>query len=176
MLELTVAIAVTVLIMPAIVAAFIIFMTIPAEEGNELTAIHQVRSEADWITLDGMMAREFSPGSCPVVVNGSCTYGTFYWEDYTVEPTDHYVVEYRFEDGKLMRNETVKHWDEVNEEWIIDSGRVLAIARYMGNSSDVEFFGNVSPLEVQLNSVRGDQAKELTIQVKSRILFSGEED
>ncbi len=173
-MEVTIAIAITALLMPAIVAAFIIFMTIPAEEGNELTAIHQVRTEADWITLDGMMAREFSPGSCPVVVNGSCTYGTFYWEDYTIEPTDHYEVEYRFEDGILMRNETVKHLEDDN--WIIDREKLMAIARYMGNSSDVEFFGNVSPLEVHLNSVRGDQSKELTIQVKSRLIFAEEED
>jgi prepilin-type N-terminal cleavage/methylation domain-containing protein len=169
LLEVIVALAVTVLIMPAIVAALIVFMTIPGEEGNELTAIHNVRTEADWITLDGMRAREFSPGSGPV-------YGTFYWEDYTIEPADHYEVEYRFKDGKLMRNETVKSWDGVDEEWVIESEKLIAIARYMGNSSDVEFFGNVSPLEVQLHAVRGDQSKELTIQVKSRIILSGRED
>jgi hypothetical protein len=164
-----IALTITAILMPAIVAALIVFMTIPGEEGDELTAIHNVRTEADWITLDGMRARDFSPGSDPV-------YGTFYWEDYTVEQTKYYVVEYRFEDGKLLRNETVKRWDEVNEEWIIDSEKLLAIARYIENSSDVEFFGNVSPLEVHLNAVRGDQSKELTIQVKSRLILSEEED
>ena len=171
LLELTVAIFVTVLLMPAIVAAFIIFMTIPAQQGDELTAIHSVRTEADWITLDGMMAREFSPGS-------GLVYGTFYWEDYTVEPTDHYEVEYRYEDGILIRDETVKYL-LANGTWKthpMNYPEGMAIARHMGNSSDVEFFGNVSPLEVHLNAVRGDQEKELTIQVKSRIIISGEED
>jgi hypothetical protein len=163
LLEVTVALAVTVLIMPAIVAAFVVFMTIPTEEGDELTAIHNVRTEADWITLDGMRAREFSPGSPPL-------YGTFYWEDYTVEPADHYEVEYRYEDGILMRYETVKHLE--GDDWIIDREKGIAIAHYMGNSSDVDFYSGLSPLEVHLNAVRGDQAKELTIRVKSRIILS----
>ena len=74
LIEVLLAVMVIGLMMPAIGAALVMFLTVPARETDELNAIHQVRVVADWITWDGMRAEEFAAGSYPV-------YGTFSWED-----------------------------------------------------------------------------------------------
>ncbi len=165
--EILIASVCVVILMPAIGTAAYLSMTVPAEEGNELTAIHQTRYVSDWITLDGMRAREFSPGTDPI-------YGIFDWEDHTGETVYNYEAEYRWEDGKLIRNETVKHWE--NDDWIIDSESEIAIARYIEKYNDVEFQCYSSYLEVRVKSVRDDQSKELIVQVKQRIFLTEEEE
>jgi len=155
------------LLMPTIGAAVYMNMTVPEQEGNELTAIHQTHYVSDWVILDGMRAREFSPGTNPI-------YGTFYWEDYTVEAVYYYEAGYRWEDGKLIRDETVKLWE--SDELIIDSESEITIARHIEKYNDVEFQDYSSHLEVRVNSVKGDQSKELIIQVKPRILLTEEEE
>lgn len=158
------------LMMPAIGAALVMFMTVPARESDELNAIHQVRVVADWITWDGMRAEEFTAGSDPV-------YGTFSWEDRTGEIIYYHEVEYRWEDGKLIHEETVKRWDD--DDWVDDSESEIAIARNIGSYSDVEFVqyaGDDPHLEVSINAAVGTQSKELTIYIRSRILYAEEEE
>jgi len=157
--------------MPAIGAALVMFMTVPARESDELNAIHQVRVVADWITWDGMRAEEFAAGSDPV-------YGKFTWEDRTGEIIYYHEVEYRWEEvGKLIREDTVKRWE--NNYWIDDSESEIAIARNIGNYSDVEFVqyaGDDPHLEVSINAAVGTQSKALTIYIRSRILYAEEQE
>jgi len=170
LLEVLIAIVLIGLMLPAIGAALHMFLTIPPRESDELTAIHQVRIAADWISIDGKRAEEFSPGSDPV-------YGNFTWEDRTGNTSYYHNVVYRWEDGKLLREETVQHLDE-NNDWI-GSEQEIAIARNIGNYSDVEFVppvGDDSHLEVSINAAVGTQSKELTIYIRSRILYAEEEE
>ncbi len=168
LIEVLLAVVVIGLMMPAIGAALVMFMTVPARESDELNAIHQVRVVADWITWDGMRAKEFAAGSYPV-------YGTFSWEDRTGQIIYYHEVEYRWEDGKLIREDTVKHWE--NNDWIDDSESEIAIARNIGNYSDVVFEevpGDDLHLEVSISAAVGTQSKELTIYIRSRILYAEE--
>ena len=168
LLEVLLAVVLIGLMMPAIGAALVMFLTVPARESDELNAIHQVRVAADWITLDGMRAKEFEADSDPV-------YGTFSWEDRTGEIIYYHEVEYRWEDGKLIRQDSVKRWE--NNDWIYDSESEIAIARNIGNYSDVEFvpYAGADPhLEVSINAAVGTQSKELTIYIRSRLLYAEE--
>jgi len=168
LIEVLLAVMVIGLMMPAIGAALVMFLTVPARESDELNAIHQVRVVADWITWDGMRAEEFAAGSDPV-------YGTFSWEDRTGEIIYYHEVEYRWEDGKLIRQDSVKRWE--NNDWIYDSESEIAIARNIGNYSDVEFVpyaGDDPHLEVSINAAVGTQSKELTIYIRSRLLYAEE--
>jgi len=170
LLEVLLAVVLIGLMMPAIGAALVMFLTVPARESDELNAIHQVRVAADWITLDGMRAKEFEAGSDPV-------YGTFSWEDRTGEIIYYHEVEYRWEDGKLIRQDSVKRWE--NNDWIYDSESEIAIARNIGNYSDVEFVpyaGDAPHLEVSINAAVGTQSKELTIYIRSRLLYAEEQE
>ena len=169
LIEVLLAVMVISLMMPAIGAALVMFMTVPARESDELNAIHQVRVVADWITWDGMRAEEFAAGSDPV-------YGKFTWEDRTGEIIYYHEVEYRWEEvGKLIRDDTVKRWE--NNYWVYDSESEIAIARNIGNYSDVEFVqyaGDDPHLEVSINAAVGTQSKALTIYIRSRILYAEE--
>lgn len=168
LIEVLLAVMVIGLMMPAIGAALVMFMTVPARESDELNAIHQVRVVADWITWDGMRAKEFAAGSYPV-------YGTFSWEDRTGQIIYYHEVEYRWEDGKLIRDETIKRWED--DDWVYDSESEIAIARNIGNYSDVVFEevpGDDLHLEVNISAAVGTQSKELTIYIRSRILYAEE--
>ena len=171
LLEVLIAIVLIGLMLPAIGAALHMFLTIPPRESDELTAIHQVRIAADWISIDGKRAEEFVAGSYPV-------YGTFSWEDRTGEIVYYHEVEYRWEeDGKLIRDETIKRWE--NNDWVYDSESEIAIARNIGNYSDVEFVqytGDDPHLEVSINAAVDTQSKALTIYIRSRILYAEEEE
>ncbi len=115
-----------------------------------------------------MRAKEFAAGSYPV-------YGTFSWEDRTGQIIYYHEVEYRWEDGKLIREDTVKRWED--DDWIDDSESEIAIARNIGNYSDVVFEevpGDDLHLEVSISAAVGTQSKELTIYIRSRILYAEE--
>lgn len=161
--------AISGLMLPAIGGAFYMLMTIPDNERTELTATNEVRSAADWITWDAMRAAYFTYGDEPV-------YCTFSWEDRTGAIIYFYEVDYRWDIGKLIREETVERWE--NEQWLLDSQYGIAIAQNIESYSDVTFnssVGGYSHLEVHINSNVADQSKELEIYVNSRIVYMEDE-
>ncbi|MBW2647970.1 MAG: prepilin-type N-terminal cleavage/methylation domain-containing protein [Deltaproteobacteria bacterium] len=165
LIEVLIAMAISALMLPVVGGAFYMLMTIPDNERSELTATNEVRSAADWITWDAIRAADFTYGDEPV-------YGTFSWEDRTGAIIYSYEVEYRWDNGKLVREETVERWE--TEQWLLDSQYGLAVARNIESYSDVTFnssVGEYSHLEVHINSNVGDQSKELEIYVNSRIIL-----
>jgi hypothetical protein len=161
--------AISALMLPAIGGVFYMLMTVPDNQRTELTATNEVRSAADWITLDAMRAADFTYGDEPV-------YCTFSWEDRSGAIIYSYEVVYRWDSGKLIRDETVERWE--NEQWLLDSQYGLAIARNIESYSDVTFnssVGDYSYLEVYINSSVADESKELEIYVKSRIAYTEDE-
>jgi len=165
LIEVLIALAISSLMLPVIGGAFYMLMTIPDNERTELTATNEVRSAADWITWDAIRAADFTYGDEPV-------YCTFSWEDRTGAIIYSYEVEYRWDNGKLIREETVERWE--TEQWLLDSQYGLAIARNIESYSDVTFnssVGEYSHLEVHINSNVADQSKELEIYVNSRIIL-----
>ena len=161
--------AISALMLPAIGATFYMLLTIPDNQRTELTTTNEVRSAADWITWDAIRAADFTYGEEPV-------YCTFSWEDRSGAIVYSYEVVYRWDTGKLVRDETVERWE--NEEWVLDSQYSLAIAQNIESYSDVTFNSpgdDYTRLEVSINSSVAGQSKELEIYVKSRIFYTEDE-
>ena len=162
LIEVAVVTGLVAMLMPAIGLVFYQVMRVPPQEINELTAIDEVRNAAYWIGMDGMRAEEFSPSSEPV-------YGNFSWVDYSSAVIYEHEVEYRWEDGKLIRKETV------TPEGSASQTTEITIARNIGNYSDVEFAYEDSHLDIIVKSIVGGQSKELILYISPRIFYLEEE-
>lgn len=150
------------LILPPLGLAFVNFLTVPPDQTDQLTAAHEVRQIAQWFTEDGRMAETFLEGTNP-------EYGTFRWTDYA-DDTDHeYEVAYRYDNGKVIREETVTWFED--DEWQSDSFSVV-IAQNIDNYLDLSFEVYATYLEVNIKAIVGQISEELTIQIVPRRFYA----
>lgn len=166
LIEVLMSVIIIGLILPPIGMAFINFLTVPPEQTDRLWVSHEVRQIADWITQDGRMAETFLPPPTP---NPDFLYGTFRWTDYTDDIDHEYDVAYRYDDGKVIREETVTWFED--DEWQSDSFSVV-IAQNVANYGDLSFEVHLTNLEVNIKSSRDPISAELTIRIVPRVFFA----
>ena len=108
LIEILVATAVAVLIMGAISSVFYYLLVIPPQQTDQLNAENQLRLSLDWIQRDGVQAHSFYPGKkpCPTPPDDSDYYGYFSSYNTSNQNKLRYVA-YRYEDEKLIREESV---------------------------------------------------------------------
>lgn len=106
LIEVTIVLVITALILPAIGLAFYQLLRVPPQETNELTAINAVSLALGWIDRDGMMAQSFSSAHDYNASDAEHLYGGFYWVDRTEGNISHcYATRYYYDDDndRLIR-------------------------------------------------------------------------
>ncbi len=98
MFEAVISLAITGLLMSILATSFFLLSQTPAQLGDQLTAMEDLRFASRWLTRDGSMAQSFTAGSSP-------DYGSFSWTDYTAAPPVTRTVTYTYSGTQLLRKE-----------------------------------------------------------------------
>lgn len=122
-IELTIAIAISSILMGTLVSAFYYTSTVPLALSNQINAENELRLALDQIQNDGVQAQSFTPGSDPYEYYG------YFSSDPDPEGRGGSTIIYRYEDGQLVREESIAD----------DLPTVRIIARHIVNVEDVVF-------------------------------------
>lgn len=122
MIEAIVALAITGFLMSILGTSFFLLSQTPAQLGDQLTALEDLRFAARWLTRDGSLAQSFTAASSP-------NYGSFSWTDYTGPVSVTRSVTYIYSGTQLLRQ-------EYQGSTLVDT---QAVARNIASSSDVNF-------------------------------------
>ncbi len=123
LIELTIAIAISSILMGTLVSAFYYTSTVPPALSNQINAENELRLALDQIQNDGVQAQSFTPGSDPYEYYG------YFASNPDPEGRGGGTIIYRYEDGQLVREESIAD----------DLPTVRIIARHIVDVEDVAF-------------------------------------
>lgn len=132
MIEAIVALAITGFLMSILGTSFFLLSQTPAQLGDQLTALEDLRFAARWLTRDGSLAQTFTAGTSPPYAQqtgGSSDYGYFSWTDYTGAVSVTRATAYTYSGTQLLRQ-------EYQGSTLVDT---QAVARNIAGYGDVNF-------------------------------------
>lgn len=148
LLEVLIGLALSSLVLVGLGNSMHIFIFLPQQSSDKMTAIQDLEQASSWITADANMAQTFTSLSSP-------QYGRFDWTDRTATSPSSYSVVYYHESGQLMRQESVND--------VVQSSN--AIARNITGQSDILFQWTPSTYSLAVtvtSSVQGDTSVSTT--------------
>lgn len=122
MFEAVVALAITGFLMSILGTSFFLLSQTPAQLGDQLTALEDLRFAARWLSRDGSLAQSFTTASSP-------NFGYFSWTDYTAATPASRAVTYTYTGTQLLRQ-------EYQDSLLVST---QAVARNIANYDDVNF-------------------------------------
>jgi len=147
LVEMLVAMAISVLVFSVITTALVQFMLVTRWGNSQLQTSNDIQVASLWLGRDALEAASFSPGSGTV-------YGTLSWADSSHE----YRYSYDLPNSALVR--------EHLENGLVQSTNI--VARHIADQNDVSFTLSGHLLTVSLTSSSGDEAESATIQFALR--------
>ena len=148
LIELVVALALGSLVMSGVGALIIQVIVIPDEGVPRLVVEEELRIATSWLRLDANKAQSF-------FAQGSPTYGTFYWLDFSTYPPTRRSSAYFWDEGVLYRQPTV---EGVAED-------PIPLVRHIADPSDITF--DLSSAAHALNPDAIEQILTVTITATS---------
>lgn len=148
LLEILIGLALSSLVLVALGNAMRLFIFLPQQSSDKMTAIRDLEQASSWITLDANMTQTFTSLSSP-------QYGRFDWTDRTGASPVSYSALYYYESGQLMRQESING--------VVQS--TIAISRNITGPNDILFQWSPSTYALSLtitSSVQGDTSVSTT--------------
>jgi prepilin-type N-terminal cleavage/methylation domain-containing protein len=164
LVELVIVVALAGIVSVAIVATTFQVFNFSALASNQMTAIRQVQQAGFWISPDVMMAD-------PSEIADTPPQGKFLVLVWTHDGTD-YKVEYRLQDGVLLRDRYTKAHLDPDYNW----DYTTTIAQYIDTSVDPEtgkpktnYSWTAGKLTLTVTATMGEQTETRTYEVKPRV-------
>jgi len=147
MVELLVAMSISVLVFGIISTAMVQFFLVTRWGNDQLIITNDLQVASLWLGRDALESANFVPGAGAV-------YGTLNWAD----STNQYRYSYDASDGSLVR----EHF----ENSILQS--TLQVARHITNQGDVVFSTSSQLLTVSITSTSGDESETVDLSLAMR--------
>ncbi len=147
MVELLVAMSISVLVFGIISTALVQFFLVTRWGNDQLIITNDLQVASLWLGRDALESANFTPGAGAV-------YGTLNWAD----STHQYRYSYNIADGALVR----EHF----ENSILQS--TLQVARHITNQVDVVFITSSQLLTVSITSTSGGESETVDLSLAMR--------
>ena len=147
MVELLVAMSISVLVFGIISTALVQFFLVTRWGNDQLIVTNDLQVASLWLGRDALESASFTPGAGVI-------YGTLNWAD----STHQYRYSYNLSDGSLVR----EHF----QDSILQS--TLQVARHIANQGDVSFSISDELLTVSITSTSGDESEAVSLKLALR--------
>ena len=147
LVELLVAIGISLLIFTVLSTAMVQFFLITRWGNDQLQVTNDINVAGLWLGRDALESASFTPGAGAV-------YGTLNWEDssqqfqYSYDSTNSALLRHHIENGILQSTTTV--------------------ARHINNQADVSFAASGTMLTVSITSTSGDETESASMNFALR--------
>ena len=147
MVELLVAMSISVLVFGIISTALVQFFLVTRWGNDQLLVTNDLQVASLWLGRDALESASFTPGA-------GIIYGTLNWAD----STHQYRYSYNLSDGSLVR----EHF----QDSILQS--TLQVARHIANPGDVVFSTSGQLLTVSITSTSGGESETIDLSLAMR--------